>query len=323
MGKTDIQYAQRGWNPMVGCSKELPCFARCYARRLAKRFAANPQFSDEYRERYRKAFTVGPQLFPERLDEPLRWRKPLVVFVCSQGDLFHDDVPFEFVEKVFDNMFVDTGFIGSSQQHEYIILTKRPERMAAYIKRDRNLRGTYAWDGPGQNPAANHIWLGVSVEDQDAVARIDVVRNIPAAHRWISFEPLIGDPGPINYDGIHGVVVGGESGSGARPMHPDWPRKIRDDCKAAGVPFFFKQWGEWADLTCDEESKRLMQYSRSDYIFTANGELLGAGSKSAPGGLVDPDWEEKGGAWMGRVGKKKAGNVLDGEKWDQTPWGVK
>jgi protein gp37 len=198
-----------------------------------------------------------------------------------------------------------------------------------------------------------NVWLGVSVEHQQAADdRIPFLLQTPAAVRFLSCEPLLG---PVKLppecfrhfvsndefgrnspliqkesrvkgysevpDLLHWIIVGGESGPGARPMHPDWVRSIRDQCQAAGVPFFFKQWGEFADLTNDPPGSPLLLRSTETHVFTADGEVLGAGCRDQ--GMVSPDWREKGGAWMARVGKKAAGHLLDGREWREWPDGLR
>lgn len=241
MGATKIEWTGKGgktWNPVTGCTPVSPGCANCYAARMAKRLKAMGQ------AKYRNEFQVT--CHPDALDEPSHWRKSCRVFVCSMGDLFHEDVPDKFIEDVFN-------VIGANPQHVFQVLTKRPERMRAYM---RTGRWTFC----------HHLWLGVSVEDQQrADERIPLLLDTPAAVRFLSIEPMLG---PIDLDGrsdprhpnsqawdylnkvtghVHTVpdwiIVGGESGPGARPMHLGWVRSIRDQCVAAGVPFFFKQWG--------------------------------------------------------------------------------
>lgn len=281
MNDTEIQWADKTWNPVTGCTAVSAGCKNCWAPKLMKRFAANWIFKSETRARYAASFDpkLGPvSLWPERLNQPLKWRKPQTVFVVSQGDLFHDDVPFEFILRVFSVMrrLRDLRL----PAHRFLVLTKRPARMAEFVEWYRRyiFGEHYVGATLGQN-----VWLGVSVEDQKtADERIPILLSIPAAHRWLSIEPMLeaihlehgyagylsgweaeqghghdcdpetgcdGSVCPELYQvqtpSIDWVVCGGESGSGARPMHPDWARKVRDDCKAAGVPFMFKQWGEW------------------------------------------------------------------------------
>ena len=229
MPDTNINYARKTWNPVVGCTPELPCFERCWARQLAKRFAANPSIPATHRERYAKAFTVGPQLFPERLNEPLTWKKPQIVLVGSQTDLFHKDVPDVFLHEIISAMVEPP----ECEKHTFLILTKRPERLVEFFT--------------GLFP---NVWLGVSVENQSRMDRIKTLLTLPHTERtWVSFEPLLG---PIKADltGIGWVVCGCESGPRHRPMDIDWVMSLRDQCVAANVPFWFKQayqYGDWGD----------------------------------------------------------------------------
>jgi protein gp37 len=261
---------------------------------------------------------------PGRLDQPLRWKKPRRIFVCSMGDLFHEDVSEEWIDKVIGTMYL-------APQHTFMVLTKRPERMLRYMKPDNY--DTRTW------PIKN-LWLGVTAENQEmADLRIPILLQTPAAKRFVSVEPMLGPvylrpflphefnrephcpwcedciPNRGDWDGWketregkHGpfldwVICGGESGPGARPMHPDWPRSLRDQCQAAGVPFFFKQWGEW----------------------------MAASDSSCPCGPPRKDWMWADGKpfWTGdgdrgiplfrRVGKKAAGCLLDGREHKESP----
>lgn len=270
MAQTSIEWTERTWNPVTGCTPVSEGCANCYAERYAKWLQAMGQ------PRYRDGFKVT--LHPEALEEPLRWRKSCMVFVCSMGDPFHEDVPFDFVDRVYGTMAV-------SRHLTYQVLTKRIERAADYLNRgncehypretdvhiameDRGWQSredilTYAPPGSivPDDPVwpLQNVWLGTSIENQKrADERIPWLLKCPAAVRFISCEPLLG---PIklglksmeptrDYEfsaaaraRIHWVIVGGESGPGARPMDLDWARRIRDDCAAAGVPFFMKQTG--------------------------------------------------------------------------------
>ncbi len=221
MGTTKIEWAEKVWNPVTGCTPVSEGCENCYAARMAKRFWKGRDFSDV-------------QVHPERLDEPLHWRKPRRVFVCSMSDLFHEKVPFRFVNKMFDTIW-------HCQQHDFLLLTKRIERAAKYFS-----------DSMFSKPQPN-VHLGVTCENQKRTdERIPQLSQIPAAVRYVSFEPLLGPVGDIPFTSyrevdfgqhIDWVIVGGESGPGARPMDPDWVRSIRDQCQAAGVPFFMKQMG--------------------------------------------------------------------------------
>ena len=208
-----IEWTDATWNPVTGCHKVSPGCKLCYAERLARRLKATGMF------KYRNGFAVT--MHPDTIEIPLRWRKPRTIFVNSMSDLFHHQVPDQFVRDVF-------AVMERAHWHRYQVLTKRPERVAA-------LNDALPW--PAQ------IWLGVSVESARYVNRIDLLRQSGAAVKFLSLEPLLEPLPGLNLDGIDWVIVGGESGPGARPMTADWARDIRDQCVAAGVPFYFKQWG--------------------------------------------------------------------------------
>jgi len=216
--RSQIEWTDATWNPVRGCTKISPGCTHCYAETFAERFRGVPGHP------YEQGFDL--RLVPEKLGEPLRWRSPKMVFVNSMSDLFHEDIPDEYVLDVVRVMQM-------ANWHTYQVLTKRSERM-------RDLLQTKL------AAAANepHIWWGVSVENKKhGLPRIDGLRAAPARVRFLSIEPLLEDLGPINLDGIHWVIVGGESGAGARPMDKAWVVSIRDQCERASVPFFFKQWG--------------------------------------------------------------------------------
>lgn len=206
--KTAIEWTDKTWNPTVGCNKVSPGCKNCYAEALTKRFYK--QYPNKFE------FTVHPQ----RLDDPRRWRKPSRVFVNSMSDLFHEQMPFGFLEEIFHVM-------EQCPQHVFQILTKRHERLVELA--------------PELNWPAN-VWMGVSVENQDYAHRVDFLRQVPAAVRFLSCEPLLG-PLDLDLADIHWVIVGGESGHRHRPIETDWVRDIRDQARAADVAFFFKQWG--------------------------------------------------------------------------------
>lgn len=291
MGNTKIEWAEKTWNPVTGCTKASEGCANCYAERMSKRLAGRVGYPAD------EPFKVT--LHPDRLKEPLRWKKPARIFVCSMSDLFHEDIPFEFIAKVFD-------VIHNARNHTYLLLTKRPQRMKEFIEwcfRYWEWETWVDWEGEFR-----HLWLGVTAENQQtADERIPILLQIPAAVRWVSVEPMLG---PVNLTSIdHGwqinaltgeqsdmcrpyydtgklnwVACGGESGHGARPMHPDWARDLRDQCQATNVPYFFKQWGEYAPNWLNDESGKI-----------------------------------PGSEWIDRMGKKMAGRVLDGCTWDDMP----
>jgi protein gp37 len=215
---SQIEWTDSTWNPIRGCTKISPGCSHCYAETFAERFRGVPGHP------YEQGFDL--KLIPEKLAEPLRWKKPLMVFVNSMSDLFHADVPDDYIRAVVRVMEL-------ADWHTYQVLTKRSERMRDLLT--TTLRS--AADRP-------HIWWGVSVEDRrHGLPRVEHLRAAPARLRMLSVEPLLEDLGPIKLDGIHWVIVGGESGHGARPMAREWVVSVRDQCAAAAVPFFFKQWG--------------------------------------------------------------------------------
>ncbi|MFQ5793195.1 MAG: DUF5131 family protein [Acidobacteriota bacterium] len=208
-----IEWTDATWNPVTGCTKISPGCKNCYAERLALRLQAmgNP--------RYRAGFRVT--LHYDEIDLPLRWRQPKRVFVNSMSDLFHEAVPESFVREVFNVM-------AKASWHTFQVLTKRADRL-------RELAPTLKW--------VPNIWQGVSVESSRYVSRIEKLREVPAAVRFLSLEPLLGPLPDLPLHGIDWVIVGGESGANHRPMKAEWACDIRDQCRGAGVPFFFKQWG--------------------------------------------------------------------------------
>lgn len=214
--RSRIEWTQHTWNPVTGCTNVSPGCKHCYARVFAERLKAMGTPG------YENAFAVTLQ--PGRLLEPLKRRKPTLYFVNSMSDLFHEQVPLPYIKRVLD-------VIRATPQHSYQILTKRAARMRRYFETDA---------------VPENAWLGVSVENQKhGIPRIAELAEIDCRLRFLSVEPLIADPGHIPLASIHWVIVGGESGRGARPMNPEWVRSIRDQCIAADVPFFFKQWGAW------------------------------------------------------------------------------
>lgn len=208
-----IEWTDATWNPVRGCTKISPGCKHCYAERFAERFRGVKGHPFE------QGFDL--RLIPAKVAEPLSWRKPQRIFVNSMSDLFHDTVPTKYIQGVFDVM-------NQADWHQYQVLTKRAERLEA-------LSNVLPW--------APHIWVGVSVENKDYLWRIDHLRRTKAHIKFLSIEPLLGPLGKINLRGIDWVIVGGESGPGARGMDGEWVTDIKDQCVKAGVAFFFKQWG--------------------------------------------------------------------------------
>jgi protein gp37 len=212
-----IEWTDATWNPVTGCTKISAGCGNCYAARFSERFRGVPGHP------YENGFDL--QLRPERVEQPLQWREAKMIFVNSMSDLFHKEVSFSFVDRVFDTM-------EKAHWHKFQILTKRSSRLRHYVN-SRYLDGS----------APQHIWLGTSIEDGSKKSRARHIQATNAAVRFLSIEPLIGPMGKIDLEGIHWVIVRGESGPRARPMLVEWAREVRDQCEAAEVPFFFKQWG--------------------------------------------------------------------------------
>lgn len=221
MRTTKIEWTERTWNPVTGCTKKSEGCLHCYAEVMARRLHAmgNP--------RYIHGFKVT--MHEDLVNLPSQWKKPSSIFVCSMSDLFHEDVTFEFVDKVF-------ATITATPQHTYQVLTKRPERMQVYFK-TRNV--------------PYNAWIGTTIESPNSIYRLEILKSINARIRFVSCEPLLADLGDVDLRGIQWVIVGGESGVSARPMKEAWAINIRNKCSELNIPFFFKQWGTW-----DKDGKR-------------------------------------------------------------------
>ena len=211
--KSKIEWTETTWNPVTGCSKISAGCQHCYAERMAKRLQAMGQ------ERYKHGFQVT--LHEDLIKQPLKWVKPRIIFVNSMSDLFHEDVPVEFIEQVFDTM-------ANCPQHIFQILTKRSHRL-------REIAHVLPWP--------ENVWMGVSVEDNTVIQRVHDLQDVPSFVRFLSCEPLLGPLDKLPLQDIHWVIVGGESGPGARPMKTEWIEAILSQCKRQHVQFFFKQWG--------------------------------------------------------------------------------
>ena len=215
MKTTKIEWTDKTWNPITGCTKISAGCANCYAEIMSKRLQAMKQ------NKYKNGFILT--MHNNVLDEPIKWKKPHTIFVCSMSDLFHENVPFSFIDKVVET-------IKSTPQHNYQILTKRANRMAEYFS-DKII--------------PKNAWLGVTVDIASSKSRIDFLRNLNAPIKFLSCEPLLEDLGDMNLDGIDWVIVGGESGAKARPMKEEWVQSIKVQTEKQGSAFFFKQWGTW------------------------------------------------------------------------------
>jgi protein gp37 len=335
---THIQWTDATWNVVTGCTRISDGCDHCYIDRT-------PPFRMQHRRFDAPGVggTTGVKLHSDRLGQPQRWRQPRLIFVCSLADLFHDDVPDRFIADVWAVMAL-------AKQHSFQVLTKRPARMRALLTSAEFLAlvqraalarvgGAAPWLVEPWWPLRN-VWCGVSVESQKwADIRIPLLLDTPAAVRWLSCEPLLGPVDlTVREDWFHGpadcacdqiscpsidwVVVGGESGPGSRPMHPQWAESLRNQCVAAGVPFFFKQWGDWSPMAPLDALGRFD--FRRDHAMANDGTLY------APGDLSYPDGPRYGEAVranhgqahltsMYRVGKKTAGRELAGRTWDEFP----
>ncbi len=211
--QSQIEWTEMTWNPVTGCNKVSQGCKFCYAERMAKRLKAMRT------DRYRNGFEVT--LHEDLIDKPRHWIKPRIVFVNSMSDLFHEDVPLDFIQRVFNTMV-------QCKQHTFQVLTKRSQRLLELAN---------------QLPWPDNVWMGVSVEDEQVLSRVEDLASVPAKIRFLSCEPLIGPLEHIQLEKIHWVIVGGESGPGARPMKPEWVESILAQCRQQDVAFFFKQWG--------------------------------------------------------------------------------
>ncbi len=225
MSVSKIEWTESTWNPVTGCTKVSPGCENCYAERMSRRLKAMGQ------PNYANGFAIA--IHDHVVDYPLRWRKPQRIFVNSMSDLFHEDIPAEFVARVFDVM-------QTAHWHRFQVLTKRAERL-------EELAPSLPWPP--------NVWMGVTVENADYARRIDRLRDTPAAVKFLSLEPLLGPLARLDLSAMDWVIVGGESGPGARPMLESWVLDIREQCTAQGVPFFFKQWGG----TNKKKAGRLLQ----------------------------------------------------------------
>jgi protein gp37 len=358
---TSIEWTEKTWNPIAGCSVVSPGCTNCYAMKQAPRLAANPatpQYAGTVQNSKGGPVWTGKIGIASDsvLTQPLHRKKPTMYFVNSMSDLFHENVPDEVIDRIFAVMTL-------CHQHTFQVLTKRADRMREYFSQDEGFgrwgyiehQARHLVDIPVGKTLANYgfknlpnVWLGVSVEDQTrADERIPLLLDTPAAVRFISAEPLLGavdisywlrrfnhqemglhddpmaaallnqgieDGNAFAQPALHWVIVGGESGHNARPMHPDWARSLRDQCVAADVPYFFKQWGSWLPG----------EFGTAPDVSFQNGDWMDC--NTLPDIDVDNVWckywathEYEGDAVFHRVGKKAAGRLLDGRVWDEMP----
>ncbi|WP_419926024.1 DUF5131 family protein [Candidatus Poriferisocius sp.] len=276
--RSTIEWTEATWNPTTGCDQLSPGCDNCYALTLAKRLKAmgNPKYQEDGASR-----TSGPgfalTLHKDELALPHRWKSPRVIFVNSMSDLFHPEVPDEFIEDVFQVM-------ADTPRHTYQVLTKRSQRLLKLSTR-------LSWP--------DNIWMGVSVETDRYCFRVDHLRKVPAAIRFVSAEPLLGELHSLGLDAIDWVIAGGESGANARPMHPSWAFDLRDRCIDTNTAFFFKQWGAW---TPRDDDNAVLVVNDGTFVAKSDSTLI-------PGSPI----------LMRRVSKSEAGRELEGKTWDQMP----
>lgn len=352
---THIEWTDATWNPITGCSIVSPGCARCYAMKLAgTRLQHHPsRVGLTADSKTGPVWTGEVRLNENWLDQPLRWKRPRRIFVCAHGDLFAENVPDAWIDKVFAVMAL-------ARQHTFQVLTKRANRMRQYLAsasadqvRDRWYRSVPAGEWyvsvaeayAGIHPHASeetralyhkpqpvwplpNVWLGVSAERrQEWLHRTMHLRCTPAATRFVSVEPLLGDLGHLNLDGIDQVIVGGESGDGARPMHPAWVREIEEQCAQSGTAFFFKQWGNWKPISQmkDGEADDLYHPAPLRYPEAIRRCKVSSTVLHADGSHYDDPADSKayaagsGAMLMFEVGKGKAGRQLDGVEHNGMP----
>lgn len=367
--KSRIEWTDATWNPITGCTLVDEGCRHCYAAHLITSWPAignHPSRKGLARKNAagESKFTGEVRFNQQWLDQPLRWTKPRRIFVCAHGDLFHESVPDEWIDKVFAVMAL-------APQHTFQVLTKRPDRAAKYLTSDRHLYigeemmnnrpRTYdiskVAEAFGNEEEPNvmpkdwplqNVWLGTSISDQSSAdLRIPQLLACPAAIRFVSAEPLLGPVDARPYmpnelwnnlpswkqPEIDWVIVGGESGPHARPMHPDWARSLRDQCVAAGVAFFMKQWGEWKPLgqtalgedeayyhpapEIDPEASRRCKYD--SLCLAPDGTSYSTGQANKYHRIADGAFCGAGHMSCFKIGKKAAGRLLDGRTWDQMP----
>lgn len=262
-----IEWTEKTWNIITGCTKHSEGCKNCYAEKMTKRLAAMGQ------KKYTKGFNKVV-FHPEELSRKFG-KKPQMIFVNSMSDTFHKDIT---DKQIRDILFTIRNFKEQNSGLTFQLLTKRAERLKYF-------------DYP------NNVWLGVTVEKAEYKHRIDSLKDTHANRKFLSCEPLLGDLGELDLTGIDWVICGGESGSGARPMHPDWVRNIQRQCQEQNVPFFFKQWGEWVPVNLDDMDD-----------FSKTHQLMGSG--------ID---DKRNSTWMLKIGKKKAGSLLDGKEYKEFP----
>ena len=315
--KSKIEWTDATWNPITGCSPISEGCANCYAKREAEgRLRGKYGYPQD--EPFRVVF------HEDKLEQPLKWRRPRKIFVCSMGDLFHEDVTGMSIVNVF-------AVMAEAWQHKFLVLTKRQERMSDIINHPTIANDVWLNTSKGldSEPAVwplPNVWLGVTAENQQrADERIPVLLDTQAAKRFVSVEPMLGPVDLSEYlpgerwhaseapmlSPLDWVICGGEMGANARPMHPDWVRSLRDQCQMSGVPFFFKSWGEWEEIyDCDHDDPRWLHRRTSSGRYIPERFMVTSGVPGIHGERV---------FLMRRVGKRDSGRLLDGRTWDEEP----
>lgn len=297
-----IEWTDATLSTVRGCKKISPGCKHCYAETFAERFRGVPGHPFE------QGFDI--RLVPEALAIPLRWQKPRTIFVNSMADTFHEDVPEAYIGRIFQSM-------NAADWHTYQVLTKRAERMSNVVAAL-----------PADLQELEHVWLGVSVEDRKhGVPRIEHLRTTPAAVRFLSIEPLLEDLGELDLRGIDWVIIGGESGRKARPMHPDWVRSLIRQCVAAGVRVFFKQFGEWGPSAVNMLTEHPVFRSFANKTEWINKASTWMGPRDrcidTAGKVLTRGSDFEAAAYpvaiVRKLGKHKAGRIIDGQTWDEMP----
>jgi protein gp37 len=294
------------WNPVTGCSKVSEGCLNCYAERMSKRLAGRCGYPAD------DPFRVT--LHPRKLCDPVFLAKKKTIFVCSMSDLFHEDVPFEFIDDVFRRARSEYGSClkHGNNWHDFIFLTKRPLRLKEFWDWHKNRYDHYPSQYEARNPKiSQHIWLGVTAENQQrADERIHVLLQIPAAVHFVSIEPMLSEVDlNLRKNMIDWVICGGETSPGARPLHPDWVRSLRDQCQEAGTPFFFKSWGEFVPFGPEHGGPWYTSLIDAKRCINMCHFEDGRKIKTVSGLQSN----------VFRVGKKAAGRLLDGLTWDEMP----
>lgn len=293
MNNSKIEWTDKTWNPITGCNKVSQGCKNCYAEIMYERFNGKGTFTNV-------------TFHKNRINAPYKWKRPAKIFVNSMSDLFHESLSFEQIREVLTVIY-------DNKRHTFQVLTKRPDRMFEFFK----------WlNNPNLSVNFSNLWIGISVEDQhSADERIPLLKSIPAAVRFLSMEPLIGPVNNLPLMGIDWVIVGGETGPKARPMHPHWVNTIHNHCKRMGVPFFFKQWGAWSPIWYKEidNSIDMEEYTNSSFTVPKNIKMLMRNGEHNNRLFVDGFKNERAVFPMGMRIKKPDSYLLNGIQYHNFP----